>query len=214
VNWNRRLLLGLGLLATTLSALAAPALGADLAAAPLPSALAADAFTAGRFHVTVHAERSATAGLSVCIEAQARTQQGLDTQTLEYEGTCFDAPPSSSYRFAPLQWLASTSGPLKSTWITQSYRRAPNGDWVLVADHQQQSTARVDLRWTGRGPQRTHHMVSGGLPLSCYTFVPICTTVSVGVTRAATVQGSIAFQGISVLASVPHGHAGTMTVGE
>ena len=193
---------------------APPAGAVDGSTAPIPSSLATEPFSAGRFRVTVYAERLATTERFICIEAVARTEQGSDL-TVEYEGTCFDDSPrnASTYRFAPVRWVASITGRLMTNGSITTYRRGSSGEWVVVSDRERQSTATVDLHWTGRGASKTEPIISGGLPLSCLVMPPVCTSVTTAVTRGAGVKGSVTFNGIGVVATVPRGLAGTMTIG-
>jgi hypothetical protein len=211
---GRRLLTLGALVAALLPMLAPSAARAGIVdTSPLPSALTAESFTSGKRQVRVDAERAWLSPAFVCIEASAVTAAGPESRTVDYEVTCGGlGKRSSSYRFAPIRWVASIGARLNTVRVIQHQRLGSDGDWVTVSETARPSTAIVRLRWVGHGETKPEHVVSG-TPGSCYALPPICTSVIVRQMRQAVVSGTIAFHGIGVQVSVPAGHPGVMTAG-
>lgn len=208
-----RPLVAIGLWVIAASALASPVQAADLGGVPVPTSLTVNEFATDRFRVTVQAERNLDGTHSVCVEAIARTPHGANGLEVEFEESCFEETRTSTYRFAPVRWVASVSGTVKTVWTRLTYQRSDDDTWVLVSERDQASTAGVDLHWAGTGPQTVNRPIATGLPLTCLAFPPICMSISTAVSRTASARGSIAFNGIGIVASLPRGQSGTMTVG-
>lgn len=201
----RRAALMLGLVVTGVAT--APAAVAGPGDDRVPNRLAMNTFTAGGYDVAAHAGRGLQSRV-VCASA-SRVTQAAGRRTVVAQYGCSERA-DVTYRFDPVTWTAQLEGRMRHTLEREVYENV-NGGWVRVSSSRSSATADLDLRWVGRGDPRPIVGVSG-FPGSCYALPPICTQAQAVIERAATVSGSLTFNGLGASIDIPVAQGGTIHV--